>query len=51
VLDGVVAIQAGDNPRVIQEKLAGYLAPAKGKKAAKGASAAAPSTSPAKAGA
>ena len=32
IVDGVAAIQAGDNPRVVQEKLGGYLAPAKGKK-------------------
>lgn len=43
ILDGVMAIQAGDNPRIVQEKLNGYITPASGKKAkaAKGAEAAA----------
>jgi chemotaxis protein MotA len=27
-LEGVLAIQAGDNPRVVQEKLMAYVAPA-----------------------
>lgn len=27
VLDGLMAIQAGDNPRIVKDKLAGYLAP------------------------
>lgn len=31
VSDGVASIQAGDNPRIVREKLAGYLAPTKGK--------------------
>ena len=31
IIDGVAAIQAGDNPRIVREKLAGYIAPAKGK--------------------
>ncbi|HZS90593.1 MAG TPA: flagellar motor protein [Chloroflexota bacterium] len=34
IIDGVAAIQAGDNPRIVQEKLVGYVTPAKGKKAA-----------------
>jgi chemotaxis protein MotA len=49
IVDGVAAIQAGDNPRIVQEKLAGYLAPAKGKKAAASGSAPAPAGAPAKA--
>ncbi|WP_372790557.1 flagellar motor protein [Paraconexibacter sp.] len=28
LLEGIVAIQAGDNPRIVQEKLLGYVAPA-----------------------
>ncbi|MGH2409395.1 MAG: motility protein A, partial [Chloroflexota bacterium] len=51
IVDGVAAIQAGDNPRIVQEKLAGYILPAKGKKAAKDAAAPAGAPSPAKAGA
>jgi chemotaxis protein MotA len=56
VIDGVSAIQDGDNPRIVQEKLAGYLAPSKGKKAAKEAAAgksaqAAPKSASARAGA
>ncbi len=35
IIDGVSAIQAGDNPRIVQEKLAGYITPAKSKKNAK----------------
>jgi chemotaxis protein MotA len=31
IIDGVEAIQNGDNPHVVEEKLAGYLTPAKGK--------------------
>ena len=27
-LEGILAIQAGDNPRVVQEKLIAYVAPA-----------------------
>jgi chemotaxis protein MotA len=27
MLEGILSIQAGDNPRIVQEKLAGYLAP------------------------
>jgi chemotaxis protein MotA len=27
MLEGILAIQAGDNPRIVQEKLLGYLAP------------------------
>ena len=38
IIDGVEAIQNGDNPRIVEDKLNGYLAPAKGKKA-KGAAA------------
>ena len=33
VIDGVMAIQAGDNPRIVQEKLSGYATPTSGKKA------------------
>ena len=33
VVDGVMAIQAGDNPRIVQEKLSGYATPGGGKKA------------------
>lgn len=51
IVDGVMSIQAGDNPRIVHEKLAGYVTPASGKKAAKGASAAATAAAPAKAGA
>ena len=51
IVDGVAAIQAGDNPRIVQEKLAGYIVPAKGKKAAKDVAAPAGAPSPAKAGA
>lgn len=39
IVDGVVSIQAGDNPRIVREKLAGYIGPVKGKKGAKDASA------------
>lgn len=35
IVDGVAAIQAGDNPRIVQEKLAGYVTPSRDKKAAK----------------
>ncbi len=42
IIDGVAAIQAGDNPRIVREKLAGYIAPAGAKKGAKGAAGAAP---------
>jgi chemotaxis protein MotA len=43
IIDGVAAIQAGDNPRIVREKLIGYVTPARGKKAAAGgAPAAAP---------
>jgi chemotaxis protein MotA len=53
VVDGVMSIQAGDNPRIVQEKLSAYVKPSKGKKAAKDAPAAAgaPATATAKAGA
>ncbi len=51
IVDGVAAIQAGDNPRIVHEKLAGYMAPVKGKKAAAAASAGAPAGAPSKAGA
>lgn len=38
IIDGVAAIQAGDNPRIVREKLAGYIAPSpKGKKKASNA--------------
>jgi chemotaxis protein MotA len=33
IIDGVEAIQNGDNPRIVEDKLKGYLAPAGGKKA------------------
>lgn len=36
IIDGVEAIQAGDNPRIVREKLMGYIAPTKGKKGKKG---------------
>ena len=32
IIDGVAAIQAGDNPRIVREKLSGYIAPSGGKK-------------------
>lgn len=52
IVDGVGAIQAGDNPRIVQEKLAGYITPAKGKKDAKeGAAAQTATSTAAKAGA
>jgi len=51
IVDGVSAIQAGDNPRIVQEKLAGYILPAKGKKAAKDSAAPAGAGAAAKAGA
>ena len=35
IVDGVAALQAGDNPRIIREKLGGYVAPSAGKKGAK----------------
>lgn len=28
MLAGILAIQAGDNPQIVEEKLKGYLAPA-----------------------
>ena len=28
MIEGTLSIQAGDNPRIVQEKLASYLAPA-----------------------
>jgi chemotaxis protein MotA len=34
IIDGVEAIQNGDNPHIVEEKLAGYLTPTKGAKAA-----------------
>jgi chemotaxis protein MotA len=37
IVDGVAAIQAGDNPRIVNEKLAGYVTPSRGKKGAKAA--------------
>jgi len=50
VIDGVAALQAGDNPRIVREKLAGYVGPVKAKK---GQAAAAPEGAgvPAQAGA
>jgi len=37
-LEGILAIQAGENPRVVRDKLSAYLAPAEltGEGAAKG---------------
>ena len=32
IIDGTLAIQAGDNPRIVKEKLGGYLSPSHGKK-------------------
>ncbi len=49
IIDGVEAIQNGDNPRIVEDKLAGYLAPVSGKKGKK--EAAAPQAAPAAAGA
>lgn len=37
IIDGVAAIQAGDNPRIVREKLIGYIAPSKSKKSKGGA--------------
>jgi len=50
VIDGVAALQAGDNPRIVREKLSGYVGPVKAKK---GKAAAAPEGAgvPAQAGA
>lgn len=42
IIDGVAAIQAGDNPRIVREKLGGYVGPIKGKKAAKDGATTAP---------
>ncbi len=39
IIDGVESIQAGDNPRIVREKLMGYIGPVKGKKGKKGAEA------------
>jgi len=47
IVDGVAAIQAGDNPRIVNEKLAGYVVPNRGKKDAKAASASAAQGAPA----
>lgn len=54
IIDGVEAIQNGDNPRIVEDKLKGYLAPASGKKAKNAAakqSEAATAAAPSKAGA
>lgn len=37
IIDGVAAIQAGDNPRIVREKLIGYIAPSTSKKSKDGA--------------
>ena len=39
IIDGVEAIQNGDNPRIVEDKLTGYLAPVATKKAKKEAAA------------